>query len=68
MYVYTDGFQDQFGGSKNKKLKKNGWRDVLLKASRQPIQDQQSFLDTSLNLWMGEQPQVDDILVMGVHL
>ena len=68
MYLYTDGFQDQFGGKDNKKFKKKRWRTLLLKASAKPIEQQKLFLENNLSDWMGNNSQVDDILVMGVQL
>lgn len=64
-YMFTDGFQDQFGGKLNKKFLKKRLKHLLLEISRQPFSLQEKILKSKLNSWKGELPQTDDVLVMG---
>jgi len=69
-YIYSDGFQDQFGGEKRKKLGAKYFRELLLETQTDNIQDQKTLLNNFLLDWMqnsGEK-QVDDILVFGIEL
>jgi serine phosphatase RsbU (regulator of sigma subunit) len=68
VYIFSDGFADQFGGSRGKKLKLNGFRELLLNIHRKPMKEQEHLLALKLKEWMGDLDQVDDILVIGVHI
>lgn len=68
LYLYTDGFQDQFGGKNNKKFMKKRWKEQLNELSTFPIDQQKEQLEKFLANWMGAYPQLDDILVMGIEL
>jgi serine phosphatase RsbU (regulator of sigma subunit)/HAMP domain-containing protein len=65
-YIFSDGYADQFGGPRGKKLMIGNFRDLLLKASVLPIENQKEFLNKTIEEWRGELEQVDDILVVGV--
>lgn len=67
-YLCSDGFQDQFGGPANRKFMVTQLREVLHKASRMPFYQQQQYLETTLDNWMGHQPQIDDILLIGIRI
>lgn len=66
IYLFSDGFPDQFGGSKNKKFMYNRFRNLLLRVSGLSMNEQKEILRTEINNWKGDQEQIDDILVMGV--
>ena len=68
IYLFTDGYADQFGGSKGKKFKYNGLRDLLLEHHRLPMPLQKEILDKTIELWRGSLEQVDDILVIGIRI
>jgi serine phosphatase RsbU (regulator of sigma subunit) len=68
VYVYTDGYADQFGGPKGKKFKYNQLKDVLLATANLPIENHYAILDNAFNTWRGNQEQVDDVLVIGVKI
>lgn len=68
VYIFSDGYADQFGGPKGKKLKLHGFRDILNEIRTQPISDQGKILASKLDEWMGDLDQVDDIVVMGVRI
>jgi len=68
-YMTTDGYADQFGGEKGKKLMTKNFKDFLLQIHTLPMPTQQEELDKKIINWMGkEHAQVDDILVIGIKL
>jgi len=68
LYLYTDGYADQFGGDKGKKFKYKQLNDLLLAHSDDLMQNQSKKLDTQLTVWQGDLEQVDDICVIGITL
>tara|TARA_R110002072_G_scaffold282761_1_gene445845 strand:- start:69375 stop:71501 length:2127 start_codon:yes stop_codon:yes gene_type:complete len=68
IYIFTDGFADQFGGGRNKKYNYRRFRELLLKHSQLSMEIQKSILEKELIEWMGEEEQVDDVLVIGVRM
>ncbi|WP_448518010.1 tetratricopeptide repeat protein [Rhodoflexus sp.] len=67
-YLCSDGFQDQFGGADNRKFMVKRLREVLQKTAQLPFEEQKSYLEAILDTWMGSQPQIDDILVIGFRV
>lgn len=68
LYMFTDGFADQFGGPKGKKFKIKPFNDLILKISSLSMAEQEKMLDEKMKEWMGKNEQVDDILVMGIRI
>ena len=68
IYTLTDGFPDQFGGPKGKKFMYKKLKEMLISISNLPLNEQHEFLKNSLNDWMGNTEQVDDILVIGIRV
>lgn len=68
IYLYTDGFVDQFGGEKGKKYKTVRFRKLLEKLGKHPISEQRNMLIREFETWKGDQEQVDDVLVLGTLL
>ena len=68
IYLFTDGFADQFGGEKNKKLTKAKFKETLLGMQQIPIEEQRNYLFNFINQYRGTHEQVDDILVIGVRV
>lgn len=68
IYVFTDGYADQFGGPKGKKFKYNQIKDVLVKGAHLPIDEQYNILNQTFIDWKGNQEQVDDVLIIGVKI
>lgn len=66
-YIFSDGFQDQFGGLEDKKYLKKRFREFLLSIHHLPMEDQKRLLHEELKAWQGEQAQTDDILVVGIR-
>lgn len=68
LYLYTDGYADQFGGPKGKKFKYKSLNELLLANSNLSSQEQKMALNESLKNWKGNLEQVDDILIIGLKL
>ncbi len=67
VYIFSDGYADQFGGPKGKKFLNRRFRELLIAIHDKPMDRQKSLLLEELNKWRGAQEQVDDILVMGMR-
>lgn len=67
-YIYSDGFQDQFGGHKGRKFMSRRFKNMLLEMHALPMDEQKQQLEQQLQEWMQGHKQVDDVLVIGVHL
>ncbi len=68
IYMFSDGYTDQFGGERNKKLNRKNFKDLLLTIADMPLNEQEAFLDYSLNNWKQDNEQTDDILVIGLKV
>jgi serine phosphatase RsbU (regulator of sigma subunit) len=69
IYLYSDGFQDQFGGADNRKFMVKRFRNLLFDIYYKPMPEQQQILDTTIENWMGGlYNQIDDILVIGMQI
>ena len=66
IYLFSDGYADQFGGPEGKKFKYRRFRHLLLTVHQLPPEKQKEFLDESIEEWRGEMDQIDDILVIGI--
>jgi serine phosphatase RsbU (regulator of sigma subunit) len=64
-YVFSDGYVDQFGGSENKKFMYRRFRFLLTKIHNFSADDQKSILEEEFRAWMGNNVQLDDIMVIG---
>jgi serine phosphatase RsbU (regulator of sigma subunit) len=68
IYLFSDGYADQFGGPDNKKFFIKRFEDLLLEIHNKPLEEQKELLKTTLFNWMGANEQVDDVLVIGVKI
>jgi serine phosphatase RsbU (regulator of sigma subunit) len=68
IYIFSDGYADQFGGPSGKKFMANHFRDLLLGVHKHPIEKQKEILNKTIEEWRGPLDQVDDILVIGVKI
>lgn len=67
-YIFSDGYQDQFGGPKGKKIKSKLFKNLLISITHKSLEDQKKILEEYLNEWKGGLEQVDDICVLGVKI
>ncbi len=65
LYIFSDGYVDQFGGRENKKFMYRRFRYLLTTIHRFPLNDQKSILEENINTWMAGNTQIDDIMVIG---
>jgi serine phosphatase RsbU (regulator of sigma subunit) len=68
IYLFTDGYPDQFGGENGKKLKYKPFKELLLTISNYPVGEQKAFLNKHFAEWKGDYEQVDDVCVIGVKV
>jgi serine phosphatase RsbU (regulator of sigma subunit) len=68
IYMFTDGYADQFGGPKGKKFKYAQLKEVLLSIYHLPMEQQQAILQQTIEAWKNNMEQVDDILIMGIKV
>lgn len=68
IYVFTDGYPDQFGGEKDKKFKTKNLLQLLIKINSYPMADQYSIIKENFNNWKGSTYQVDDVCIIGVRI
>ena len=67
-YLFSDGYQDQFGGTKNKKFMIKRLMELLLSVYTKPMREQKEILSQTIDQWKGEHEQVDDICIIGVRI
>ncbi|MCW3102393.1 MAG: rsbU 7 [Bacteroidetes bacterium] len=67
LYLFTDGYADQFGGAKGKKFKYRQMHTAFISIANEPMQKQHELLDHTFQQWRGELEQVDDICIIGVR-
>ncbi|HEU4716714.1 MAG TPA: tetratricopeptide repeat protein [Bacteroidia bacterium] len=68
IYLFTDGYADQFGGPDGKKFKYRQMKDALLSLYGKPMPEQRDELEKTFTAWKGSLEQVDDVLVIGVRI
>jgi serine phosphatase RsbU (regulator of sigma subunit) len=66
IYIFTDGYADQFGGPKGKKFKYKQLSDLLASMGNRNMMDQKELLTTVFDEWKGKLDQVDDVCVIGI--
>ena len=67
-YMLTDGFQDQFGGQKDRKFMIKRLKELILDIHYKSMQEQHDILNKTIEDWMISTPQTDDILLTGFKL
>lgn len=68
LYMFTDGYADQFGGAEGKKYKYRRFRHLLMSIHKLPVEDQLYKLEENMNDWMGErEEQIDDQTIIGIR-
>ncbi|MCB9194814.1 MAG: SpoIIE family protein phosphatase [Flavobacteriales bacterium] len=66
-YLFSDGFQDQFGGEKQKKFKTKNLKDMIIQYASLSMDNQGSTFENALQEWKGDLEQMDDICMMGLQ-
>lgn len=69
LYMFSDGFYDQFGGENNRKFMVRNFRKLLLSVQNENMEQQKSILNETYNKWKGDKyKQLDDVLVLGIRI
>jgi serine phosphatase RsbU (regulator of sigma subunit) len=68
IYIYSDGYADQFGGPKGKKLTYKRLENFIVSNNHLPMIEQKEFFKNQFVEWKGEQEQIDDVCVIGVKV
>jgi len=68
LYMFSDGYADQFGGSSGKKFKYSKMKEQLLSMRNKTMDEQKDAINTTFEKWKGELEQVDDVCLIGVRL
>lgn len=68
LYMFSDGFQDQFGGEHNKKFLGTHFKKLIFESHGLPMSQQCQLLDKTFEDWKGNRKQIDDVLVLGIEL
>jgi serine phosphatase RsbU (regulator of sigma subunit)/HAMP domain-containing protein len=68
IYLFSDGYADQFGGPAGKKFMRRRMRELIVRMSVLPMSDQSILIETNLDQWRGDNEQVDDILLIGIRI
>ena len=68
IYLFSDGYADQFGGKHGKKLKYSKFKKYLASLSNYPLNERKEVLDRKFDAWRGENEQIDDVLVLGFNI
>jgi serine phosphatase RsbU (regulator of sigma subunit) len=64
-YLFSDGLQDQFGGTEKKRLGSRKLKEILLEIHQKPFAEQKMYLENFIKNWIGGEQQTDDIMVLG---
>jgi serine phosphatase RsbU (regulator of sigma subunit) len=67
-YLFTDGYADQFGGDKGKKLKYKAIKDILINAGNETMEKQKNILLQYFTNWKGDYEQTDDVCIIGINI
>jgi len=67
-YIFSDGYQDQFGGIEGRKFMIKKLRQLLQEIHQKPMEEQHKILDETIVDWMKNEEQIDDILLMGFRI
>jgi serine phosphatase RsbU (regulator of sigma subunit) len=68
IYLFSDGFADQFGGGNGKKYKYAPFQQKLVSISNLPLSEQRKLMKNEFNRWKGDLEQVDDVLLIGIRI
>jgi serine phosphatase RsbU (regulator of sigma subunit) len=67
-YLFTDGYQDQFGGIERKKFGKRRFKELIREIHSHPLNKQKAILERKFNNWRNDFDQIDDILIIGFSI
>jgi serine phosphatase RsbU (regulator of sigma subunit)/Tfp pilus assembly protein PilF len=68
IYIFTDGYQDQFGGPKGKKFMAKNLKELLITINHETMEKQKQILDNAFSEWVGDLEQIDDVTLIGIRI
>lgn len=68
IYMASDGFIDQFGGQNSQRFKTKRYDEFLLSIQDKSIEQHKELFEKKFAYWKGENPQIDDILILGIQI
>jgi len=68
VYLFSDGYVDQFGGEEGTKFKQKQFKELLTEISEKPTNKQQKTIEKTIVDWQGDQSQLDDMMIMGIRI
>ena len=68
IYMFSDGYVDQFGGEDKKRFMNGAFRELLLKIANKPMETQKEIIENTFEFWKGDTEQIDDIVVVGIKI
>ena len=68
IYMFSDGYLDQYGGASNEKFNAQRFKELILANRTLPMDEQKEIITKTMEQWIGDRQQIDDFLVMGVKL
>jgi len=68
LYIFSDGYADQFGGPKHKKFYYPPFQQLLVDIHQKTMEEQKQILDDTIEKWKGDGEQIDDICIIGVRV
>lgn len=67
IYIFSDGFADEFGGEKSEKFKTANFKRLLLSIQSHPLNEQLKLINSTFQKWKGDIKQLDDVCVIGIR-
>lgn len=68
LFMFTDGYLDQFGGDQNKKMNKSRFKEIVVNLANDSFQHAKDLFEKQFDIWKGDNPQIDDVLIIGAKL
>lgn len=68
LFMFTDGYLDQFGGKDNKKMNKKRFKEIVVNMANGSFHKAKELFEKQFNNWKGDNPQIDDVLIIGAKL
>ena len=68
IYIFTDGYNDQFGGKEGKKFKAKNFANLIKTIRLRPMEEQKVEIENAFEKWRGNLDQIDDVCVMGIRI
>jgi serine phosphatase RsbU (regulator of sigma subunit) len=66
IYIFSDGYPDQFGGLDNRKFMTKQFKELLIRIQEYPLEEQKKILKREFDIWKGSHKQMDDVMVIGL--